>query len=757
MSPGSSQGNTGVRLLTLIALAAFCAFHWSHLVVAPPAGRIVLAVAIAGATAAALAELDRRAAARPWRHVVAAVIALAGIAAGLVAVGLEPRLLAPGNWGELITGIERGLIELGDATYPYEGEGGWPRLVLLLGLPASLGLAATLAFWPSPKRAAGLRWLALGVLVAAYGVAVILYAPALALLNGIILLALIAAWLWAPSLPGPRVGLAGIAVGIAGIIAAPVAAAMDRSDPILDYRSWSWTGATPSVEFDWDHTYEPLDWPRDGTPMLDVRADAPHYWRAAVLERFDGFRWVRSESETTALELPNKVEGIDLGVHEEWYERTEVTVRELRSGLVVGPGSVQAISGLSGSIAGDGTALAGEIPSSGQTYEVTSYAPDPSAAQMRAAPDDYVLTLERFTLLDMPTRRIPITAASQPTADTPPERRLLLEPVPVPLRGEPLGEARRKIQNAGYGDVLALSRELTRDAPTAYDAVKAIERHLQSGFTYTEAPPQDDDRPLRSFLLTDRVGYCQQFSGAMALMLRMNGIPARVVSGFSPGVAADEPGVFTVRDTDAHSWTEVYFMGIGWVPFDPTPTDSPAQSQTSLNSIAATPGDIPGREGAAPREARATGGADLTDDAGAEFPWEVFAAIPLLLGIGTIATVAMLARRRLRFGALSPRERAEAQVRELEFAFDGTRYRSRDGATLLQLERQLRGARRPAAAYYARCLLVFRYAPEPETGPTLRNRSAARRELAAARGLRSRLRLLVAMPPGGPAQPTSGG
>ena len=302
-------------------------------------------MAIAGATAAALAELGRRAAARPWRHVVAAVIALSGIAAGLVALGLEPRLLAPGNWGELTTGIERGLIELGDATYPYEGEGGWPRLVLLLGLPALLGLAATLAFWPSPKRAAGLRWLALGVLVAAYGVAVILYAPALALLNGIILLALIAAWLWAPSLPGRRLGLAGIAVGVAGIIAAPVAGAMDRSNPILDYRSWSWTGATPSVEFDWDHTYEPLDWPRDGTPMLDVRADAPHYWRAAVLERFDGFRWVRSESESTALELPNKVEGIDLGVHEEWYERTEVTVRELRSGLVVGPGSVQAISG----------------------------------------------------------------------------------------------------------------------------------------------------------------------------------------------------------------------------------------------------------------------------------------------------------------------------------------------------------------------------------------------------------------------------
>ena len=108
-----------------------------------------------------------------------------------------------------------------------------------------------------------------------------------------------------------------------------------------------------------------------------------------------------------------------------------------------------------------------------------------------------------------------------------------------------------------------------------YDAVKAVEDHLQSGFTYSERPPSRE-YPLEAFLFEDKIGYCQQFSGAMALMLRMSGIPARVVSGFSPGSLNRDTGEFRVRDLDAHSWVEVYFADIGWVTFDPTPAAAPA-------------------------------------------------------------------------------------------------------------------------------------------------------------------------------------
>ena len=95
----------------------------------------------------------------------------------------------------------------------------------------------------------------------------------------------------------------------------------------------------------------------------------------------------------------------------------------------------------------------------------------------------------------------------------------------------------------------------------------------------------------------------------MALMLRMAGIPARVVSGFSPGAPdLDEDGLFTVRDTDAHSWVEVYFVGIGWVPFDPTPSASPADLQSAPTAAAATPGRSPETPNGRAREPEAQGG-----------------------------------------------------------------------------------------------------------------------------------------------------
>ena len=84
---------------------------------------------------------------------------------------------------------------------------------------------------------------------------------------------------------------------------------------------------------------------------------------------------------------------------------------------------------------------------------------------------------------------------------------------------------------------------------------------------------------LDGFLFDAKQGYCQQYSGAMALLLRMAGIPARVVTGFSTGATDTKTGEYVVRDFDAHSWVEVYYPDWGWITFDPTPADSPARSQ----------------------------------------------------------------------------------------------------------------------------------------------------------------------------------
>ena len=84
--------------------------------------------------------------------------------------------------------------------------------------------------------------------------------------------------------------------------------------------------------------------------------------------------------------------------------------------------------------------------------------------------------------------------------------------------------------------------------------------------------------PLEHFLFESKAGYCQHFSGAMALLLRMGGVPARVATGFSPGGFRRRQGEWVVRDRDAHSWVEAWFDGIGWVTFDPTPSATPARS-----------------------------------------------------------------------------------------------------------------------------------------------------------------------------------
>ena len=85
-----------------------------------------------------------------------------------------------------------------------------------------------------------------------------------------------------------------------------------------------------------------------------------------------------------------------------------------------------------------------------------------------------------------------------------------------------------------------------------------MQEYLSNGFGYTETP-RGSDVPLDTFLFEEKAGYCQQFSGAMALLLRMAGIPARIAAGFSPGTRDDKRGEMVVRDIDAHSWVEAYF------------------------------------------------------------------------------------------------------------------------------------------------------------------------------------------------------
>jgi hypothetical protein len=80
--------------------------------------------------------------------------------------------------------------------------------------------------------------------------------------------------------------------------------------------------------------------------------------------------------------------------------------------------------------------------------------------------------------------------------------------------------------------------------------------------------------PLASFLFERRQGHCEYFASAMAVMLRTQGIPTRVVNGFRGGEFNDITSQYVVRMRNAHSWVEAYIPGFGWMSFDPTPGDN---------------------------------------------------------------------------------------------------------------------------------------------------------------------------------------
>ena len=120
---------------------------------------------------------------------------------------------------------------------------------------------------------------------------------------------------------------------------------------------------------------------------------------------------------------------------------------------------------------------------------------------------------------------------------------------------------------------LATSIILKSQAWNRYDAAKAIESELQNSYGYSLQMKAGGPDPLADFLFNVRTGHCEYFSTAMAVLLRTHGIAARVVNGFLPGEYNEAAGAFTVRQSDAHSWVEVYFPETrSWVTFDPTPS-----------------------------------------------------------------------------------------------------------------------------------------------------------------------------------------
>jgi len=126
-------------------------------------------------------------------------------------------------------------------------------------------------------------------------------------------------------------------------------------------------------------------------------------------------------------------------------------------------------------------------------------------------------------------------------------------------------------------EVRRLARDVRAGAPDPETAARRISAYLSGNYRYTLALTRQSARPpLEEFLFVRRSGNCEYFAAAMAVMLRSEGIPSRVVAGFQRGEWNPYGRYFMVRLSDAHSWVEAYIEGRGWVAFDPSPRGEPA-------------------------------------------------------------------------------------------------------------------------------------------------------------------------------------
>ena len=249
--------------------------------------------------------------------------------------------------------------------------------------------------------------------------------------------------------------------------------------------------------------------------------------------------------------------------------------------------------------------------------------------------------------------------------------------------GQPVtGDFTAQADTEHRAETTALALEITAGAGSRYDQALALQNYLhhEGGFTYsTDTAPARTDDATWDFL-TDRRGYCVQFSTAFLVMARALDIPTRLGVGYLPGSDPDDDGVWSVTGEDSHAWPEVWFEGIGWVRFEPTPqvqtgplpdyadpaSDAGAAPNEVPEDTRPSPGarDDPDERPTARPEGTATP-ATATDtdraDSSGRPPWWVWTGAALLVLVIGAGMAWIVRSRRGRAEPLDP-ERAWRQV-----------------------------------------------------------------------------------------------
>lgn len=372
------------------------------------------------------------------------------------------------------------------------------------------------------------------------------------------------------------------------------------------------------------------------------------YFTLLTLDSFVGDTWT---ARIDGVDRSNSVENIsrppglaaDVATTD---AQTSVVIDGVNTRWLPVPARTVAVEGLTGSWHWDTRthAIAGiDTSTLGQEYDVTSLDVEPTAEQMRSSSRDYPRELSGN--LELPAQMPDIVEST--------------------------------------------AAEVTAGAASAYDAAVALQNYLNGGdFEYdTESPVEEGydggGADVVGVFLEKKRGYCVHFASAMATMARSLGIPSRISLGYLPGVRSQDLeqglGQYLVDSHDLHAWPELYFMGVGWVPFEPTPgrgTVPDYEARAAAEAPAVAPGQV--APTTAPRTERdpLAGDTPLPGDgaAGAADAVNVLGRVGLLLvGVVLVLLVPAIARsvqragrrRRIRSGALTRREASLAAWTEV--------------------------------------------------------------------------------------------
>ncbi|WP_010495552.1 transglutaminase TgpA family protein [Paenibacillus elgii] len=301
----------------------------------------------------------------------------------------------------------------------------------------------------------------------------------------------------------------------------------------------------------------------DYTPVMKIETDHRAYWRGETRSHYTGKGWEESDNERRGPwnairpEAPLPADARLTGSKAKAVEvkQTVTLMSEQQYPVLFGAYSIQKVMGLNGAKNGFDP-LQWSAPQSEIRY-----------SERQPYPQTYTIVSQMPVVNEEALRKLPVTPLRQDMAE------FVQLPSSVPER------------------VRKLAADLTKDAATPYDKAKKLEQYLQTSFPYTNKPDLSKGQSrdfVDRFLFEIKEGYCDYYSTAMVVLSRAIGLPARWVKGYASGTPdfqqtelqgftpnellmdPDGGGVYTVRNSDAHSWVEVYFEGYGWIPFEPT-------------------------------------------------------------------------------------------------------------------------------------------------------------------------------------------